>query len=459
MGTINIVGTYIGYNSTLKLRHQFVIEDKPRVQNRAINFTGTVRTCGVGGTYTTLTSAYNASASGDIIQLTDNTTITLSSETGGYLLLNTTGKRILIRGNANDITKCIIQQNIANSFGIRMRDCADLVLQDLTITSNQNNPFVSIDGGYTNRNFVYKNCIVDAVLPISFGGTTTTDSKWIEINNCELNCSNLFNLINGINGINDTILISNSIINSSSNSVNVFEKNKGKICCYDNTFNQSASTYIMKFGTDMEVPTDILGLVDVRNNKINYTNSFYGHAILLGRGTDNVYCVNNIINIPLVNNSLAIGIVNKTTSSIKGNSIIKGNYVNAPRPYYIKGAQNTITQNNSFIANIDTWEAFGFVNPVNIDGSKISLGNKITYNNFVGGFFGINVYNGGASEIEDTTIKGCLINNNHYYFTQNYLFKGSTSTQFSFQDRSSYWQNNNEINSNLISKSKLPIKI
>lgn len=456
---INAIGIFIGESNILKLRHQFIIEDRPRIQNRTINFTGTVRTCGIGGTYSTLTAAYNASLSGDIIQITDNTTIILSSEASGYLLLNTAGKRILIRGNATDRTKCTIQQNAAASFGIRMRDCGELVLQDLTVISNQNNGLVNIDAGYANRFFTYKNCIINANYPVTFGGSQSTDTKWMEISNCLLNCYSAYNLVSSLNGVNDTIIITNSTINSSRNTIRTTDRTLGTTCIYDCTFNQNYSDIILFHGLDIDAPTSVSGNIDIRNNKLNYINSTFSHSVLLGRGTDNVYFVNNIINNTAINNSLAIGIANKTTSSTKGNCIIKGNYVYAPRPYYIKGAQNTIARNNSFICNLNAWEAFGYINPVNSDGSKISYGNEITNNNFVGGLYGINVYNGGASESEDVTIKGCLINSNHYYFTQNYLLKGSTNTQFSFQDRLNYWQNSNEINSNLISKSKLPIKI
>jgi len=78
-----------------KLEHNFIDETTTRKASSTFTFAGTVRTCGVGGTYATISAAYAACISGDIIQLADGIYDT-ALESGGYLLFNTALKDVLI---------------------------------------------------------------------------------------------------------------------------------------------------------------------------------------------------------------------------------------------------------------------------------------------------------------------------------------------------------------------------
>ena len=75
-------------------------------------------------------------------------TYDIENETGGYLLVNTSTKGVLIQGNANDNTAVVVRRTSAGSYIFRFRDCKECRLQNLTITNDQNGSWVENDSTY-----------------------------------------------------------------------------------------------------------------------------------------------------------------------------------------------------------------------------------------------------------------------------------------------------------------------
>ena len=170
-----------------------VIEDSARIPNQPYSYTGTVRTCGSGGTHATLTAAYAACVSGDIIQITSGSTLITGSEAGGYWLINT-AKSVLVRGDATNNASCVIEQNAANAFAIRLRINSGIVFKDLTIKTNQNTPCLYCDGDEANRNAIFDNVVFqqngtggNALWTNITNALTNTTTRWFEFKNCTFN--------------------------------------------------------------------------------------------------------------------------------------------------------------------------------------------------------------------------------------------------------------------------------
>lgn len=450
-----------------KLKHFFVNETLTRTANRTISFTGTIRYVGVGQTYSTISAAYAASTSGDIIQLVDGEYL-MNVETSGYLLLNTTNKRILIRGNASNRAAVILRQTSAVSYFLRLRYCGETVFQNLTIISDQNLRNIYIDGDYVNeRVLVFDNCDIQNS---SFGASSgilikaeiglDTNNKWIEFKNCNIqNSGGGLAFVLDISGINNQYLFTNNTFNISSGIGFILPNGTlAKVSMYSNQIEMDVDAIALQFGADTAIPTQTIGLIDLRSNTVRYLNNHYQHGLLLGRGVVNRYVVNNQIYVNAINNPLALGIVDKTIASQLTNSILKGNYVEAPRPYYIKGGKNNTVQYNSFISNDSHWEGFGFTNYKNGADEVLSQTNDVRYNNIIGNTYGIYLYPS-TDESQDvvTTVKTNNINNNKYYFSTNYLYDGLGAQQIIFNNRSTFWDN--DVNSSVLSLSKLPIQL
>lgn len=436
-----------------------VVEPVARTANASYSYTGTVRTVGSGKAYATLTAAYAAASSGDIIEVYG--TINLNSEAGGYWLINT-AKSVLVRGSTSNASDTVLSQGAAVSFAVRVRVNSGIVFKDLTITTNQNVACIYNDADEANRNMIcdnvrfIQNGAGASSKFIDPSGVNTSQTRYFEFKNC------YFERLSGtaipLNIIlpspNNTFLFTGCYFNNSGTSIfRVHQTFDGNIIFYDCNFLQRSSDIACQFGYDTTIPTATIGLVDFRGNITTFINGASQHGLLIGRGTDNVYCFNNEMYMYSVNDSSSIGIVVKTTSSSVGNSLIEGDFCYAPRPFYIKGGSNVTIRNNVFVSNNGNWEAFGFANHKIGADEVLSRYNVITNNVFVSSFqSAIYIYNDATAETPDVSFKTCTLSGNRYYMpADKYLYNAVSSTQYMWGNKNVFWAGTgNEITSSKI---------
>lgn len=460
--SINRFKVHIGSNVNQIPYVYRVTEVKDRVSNEDISYSGTVRMVGIGQTYSTISAAYAAASNGDIIQLIDGT-YDLASETSSYLLINTAGKGVLIRGNSSDNTAVKLTCASAASYGIRLRNSGQMTFQDLTIEGTGSAYPIYMDAIYEARWIKFKNCIITKTTTANFlfyrvSTTTDTNTIHIEFENCVLNQNtNAETILYTNSGINETLLITGCTINqlSTSSSYKAIKYNsshKGKIVIYDSVVRSSNSAIIIQIGEDGEVPTNSVLSTDLRNNTVEYTSTSIGHAVLIGRGVTNGYIINNDITVPESSDSVAFGVVIKSTNSEYGYLYFAGNKIIAPRPMYVKGGMYNLMRYNTIIANYSNYGTFGINNP---DDSLLSSFNHLKFNTILGKTYSINCLAGAATEDEDETIKAWQIDNNNYQFDAgNWLIKANLD-EVSFADKTTFYGNGNDQNSKLLASNEL----
>jgi len=224
---------------------------------------------------------------------------------------------------------------------------------------------------------------------------------------------------------------------------------------YGNTINMSGDTKAVQVGTD-GVASNTIPQFDFRENRIVYAAGCYEHALLLGGGVTTALILNNYIYMPANANSLALGIVVKTIPATLGLVKIYGNYVYAPRPIYLKGASKNDIKYNSCICNQTGYAPFEYANVLS-GSSYLSSLNNIENNNLIGLEYGIILYDGGASEEENITIKTCTFKDNKFYFTTYYL--KDVAINYTWANRATFWASTNEVDSVLLLESNLPIRL
>lgn len=434
------------YNAMPNISHVYVDDSEyARYESMSYDdiYTGNIITVGATGDYATITEAYTAASSGDIIQLQDGTYLT-TDEAGGFLLLNDTGKRVLIRGNSADNTACSITQNAAGTYTMFLNSTGMVVFEDLTIESDQNNIMILINGNVDDRNFIFKNCILEQT---SSGSTSrimnffdsNTYTKHFEFNECTIiNRNGGFAISQNQGNEFSNYLFIGCEIESDFGTVLSFTSNfEGNVYIYNNTIKQTGGNYvIIQLGQDTADPPVNLNNIDIRDNKIIFENGYYQHALLLGRGTVKRKIINNYIFVTSEIMALAIGIVDKTVATQLTDSILYGNYVEAPRPYYIKGASYNDVRYNTFIGNTTDFEAFGYVNYIGGTPELLSRYNRVTDNRLISEYLVIKLYQeaGESVDVLDCA-KTSNINNNKTYRPSDYLFYDSTL--YNFEDTKS----------------------
>lgn len=441
-----------------------VIETKARTATQNQAYAGTVRA--VPGAYSTLTAAYTAAAHGDIIEIAPGT-YNLTAEAGGYWLVNTSTKGVLVRSSTGNAADVILAHN-GVSYGIRLRDCMAMQFEGITFqNSGTYAPFV-MEQAYACNFVKFKNCILNQTATGAVGVfnraslTSDTDVIYIGFENCTINSSGTVTPIQySASGINETLLLESCRISCTGLTGNNFvfdykSDHKGLCAVYDCTFTNSNEAYLCQLGADETVPTNTTFKIDFRNNYLSYTGSHYGHGLLLGRGTNKVYCVNNTVMIPAINNSLAIGIVIKTAATAVNDSYIAGNYVVAPRPFLVKGGQNNILKYNTGVTNYPSvW--FG-LDISNAEATRIASGNIVRFNNFYGGLAAIATYDSSGYEDPEVTIRGWTMNNNRYFSTlgeSNWMNISTVNKAFSLAR--SIFQNNNDCYSKFVTSNSIVI--
>jgi hypothetical protein len=454
------------FNLIGKLIHQFVSEDRPRKENYDYDslFTGSIISV---TNVSELESAINTANSNDIIELADGT-YDVSNFASGYMLLNNQ-KNLQFRSVSNDFNLCQLINTVASGFGVvRLRNSGITVFKNISIIAS-----VELRHVFMNYEFSNRTVIFDGVyLENTFNNVNTslfelTDSvagitdKYVEFKDCIFyNQFSTYDILVQNQGINNEYLFDNCKCHT--NNVPFYYRNTalGKVYVYDCDFKSLANSgYIMGFGEDTNLPIYSNNSIDIRSNTANRADGTAGHGILLGRGLNDVYCVNNIIQGTNVEDSLNIGLVVKSTGLSLSDCIIKGNYINSYRPLYIKGGRYNDIQYNTASA-LGNLESLGFVNVLDEgQGEELSNDNRITNNNLIGGDYGINLREINASEDIVTTAKTCDIDNNKYYFTINYLRDGKNTLDIIFADKAVFWGNGNDDNSEVVSISQLPVEL
>lgn len=443
-----------------------VIEDTARTANSTYSYTGTVRTVGSGKTYSTLTAAYTAAATGDIIEVYG--TIDITAEAGGYWLINT-AKSVLVRGSTSNAADTVLSKvGGASGFGVRIRVNSGIVFKDLTFYTSHNAACFYNDADEANRNMICDNVRFIQINTgasatwMDLAGTAPTQTRYFEFKNC------YFEKLSGttipLNVIlpspNNTVLFTGCTFNVSGATMRVHQTFDGNFIMYDNTFLQNSSNVCVQFGYDTTIPTATIGLVDFRGNVIKFTNGYCQHGLLLGRGTDDVRCYNNEVYMYSCNDAAAIAYVLKTTSTNVGDSLIKGNFAYAPRPFYIKGGSKMTLSKNIGVGNYsdsNIWETLGFTNHKSGADEVLSRENVITDNTFVSKDHGIHVYNTGAAETDVVSFQSCTVDRNKYVITaENYLYSVGTTTNYLFGNRTAFWANQNDMNSTKINSAYIP---
>lgn len=439
---------------------QKIVEQKARVASQNIAYTGTVRMVGVGQTYTTLTAAYAAAANGDILQLIDGT-YDLAAESGGYWLINTNTKGVLVRGNASNNGAVILAQTSA-TYGIRMRDANSMTFENITFTSAQNysNGIINHEVYANNNYFKAKNCVFTNTntgtsarifnRAATIGSTTAIH---IEFERCTFNHSGTSSSPVAITttGVNEVLLFNKCTFNSSSITINYSSNNKGTLAVYDCSFMQNANVSGMLLGENTDVPVYTTARYDIRNNIFNAYSGFADHAILAGRGTDFIYCVNNTFHAPANDNGNNMALVIKSIASVVGNAYFAGNYMSSARPIYLKGAKNCIIKYNTMISNVPTWECLSVTNPAS---DLLCTGNIIIQNNFIGGDKAIKCYPSSGYDSAATSLKTCTLDNNRYYTSTDNWFVDD-ATNYTFANKYSIWTNYNDNYSSLVTSTTI----
>ncbi len=443
------LGIAIGANrSGITFQYLPVIESVARLANRTISFTGNVIECGPGKTYTTITAAYNAASSGDIIQLSDGIYST-NAEAGGYLLINTTGKRILIRGNANDNTACIIEQASAASYCTRLRDCGETIFQNLTIRTNQANAALYYDSAGYSRILVVDNCKIYTTNTAAGGSALGTISvaidsleRWIEIKNSEISgySGNTDAPIKSIlAGDKTTYLITDSTINGADTNAYTFNVIGGSTCkvhLYDSNFIQYGPNYNVKIGHDIAASAVNVGYIDIRSCTLDMKGDPV-HNLLIGRGTNQYYIVNNKIYNLDTDSTVNLGAVIKTVASNMADTYFAGNYVYAPIPIYIKGGKFNDIESNVAVSNRTDKYAIRLGNAIE-DVELLCESNDIKNNKFYSKHIQMQLLTAGASQTAKVGAAKGNINDNRY-FTELGEYLENDTVDVAFADRGTFW--------------------
>jgi hypothetical protein len=445
----------------------------PRKELSVLIFTGITRyvsTTGndandgltLGTTKKTITSAYNSASEGDIVQMLDGV-YDLSTEAGGYLLLNTTSKGVLIQGNALDNEAVILSQGSA-SFAMRFRDCGECKIKDVKLDFSGTGDKLYLDYGasFNNRTQIFENCKIVSVgnnkMFTYANGANVSDIINVNFNGCDFDSANTDLTLNLPLSANTFNLLFNScnIERSNEKAFEIDSSSRANLYVYDCNFDIQGDYMAIKIGTDTATPTVDSGFLDVRNSNVIYGSGFKQHGLLIGRGIKNAYVFNNLITMGSTTDTNAIGIVAKSTPSTIGDVLIYGNYCNAPRPFYIKGGSNNDVKYNSFISNNDIFGGIDFVNFLDGGTDILSSNNLIKFNNIISLKDSIKVYIAGTAEESDVTIQNNTFEDNKYYLTINYLTNGATA--YPWSDRQNFWDTDKDVNSALLQDFHIPVR-
>jgi hypothetical protein len=407
--------------------HYYVAEDQPRVASHATIYAGSVRMVGIGQTYSTITAAISASVSGDIIQLIDGT-YDMNNEPNNYLLWDALTKNLLLRGNVTDSSKVIIKQSGSSNFLIRLYKTGDIRIESLTLQGSKNLANIYTDFNSASMYHKFKNCIftnsnsgAQAGFYASPNYLLSALSSQIEFENCyfsKLNsASQLFAFTNC--GINYQLLFINCqwLTSALTIPLSVQPPNLMKIALYNCYITQMSNQIALYLGFDGTPAASNLGKIDMRYNVISLSSGIEQHTVLLGRGCDECYIINNQFNVLKGDSSLNIGLVVKVISSDVSKSIIAGNMITAARSMLTKGGSNVTYRYNTFKSIRDSSYAAGFQSDNYYDGSSVieSKENIVSDNNIIGKNVALLTGSDALVPLAKESIQACFFDRNFYY--------------------------------------------
>lgn len=407
----------------------------------------------------TISAAITIVQSGGVIQLLDGT-YDMGEEAGGYLL-NNSAKSFKIIGNLINPSSVILEQNNTAVAAIRYRNSGNAELAYLKITATSNAPLIYHDANYAIFNFHFNNVIFehsgtgDAARWYRIAGGNVSDlvERHICFNECQFISSN-FSVVNATMlsnvGVNTHFLFNACNFEANSSAI-FYAKSKANLYAYNNSILIEGNRVAIQCGEDTAIPSYNVGNIDLRSNDIRYSSGHCSHGILLGRGTQKVYCINNIIKIEETTDDAAIGIVVKTIAEEVGESIINGNYIEAPRTLYVKGGAKNSIQYNSLVNNYVNGFGLEIANPLE-EIQLYSTENIFTQNNVISKMSSIRMY---GSTVKASMLSWTIDNNNFY--DKNYYYVNDNSAITAWVDKSLFWDK--DANSSLISIVRLPIYI
>jgi len=432
-----------------------VVEDRDRRQQADWTFDGTIRTVGPNGTYSTITAAVTAAASGDILQLEDGI-FDLDNESAGYLFFNAVSKNLLIRGNASDRSAVVLtQSNMSALFLIRITGGNyQFRFQDLTITSARSGPCIRTQTPTAAMGLSFVNCVIDNTSATISNETcvlqVSAHANYYEFIDCEVHSNDADEsapiLMDPVTNVQQAagdhvLFLSNSILHGKLNCGDT----SAEVTMYDTRIIEQFvdAPLLFSFSTDGGNPSNTTGKVDVRSCTIKYENGFSGHAVLLGVGAKDVYFVNNTIEIPSVANSAAIGMVMKCVAENLNDIMIGGNNVTAPRPWYIKGGRKMRIIKNQGTCN---WPGatygycFEIQNPNNGVTLYESIENVVTNNRFTGTRAAFRFTSEAGAQLGSDSAKLNTFNNNIYIVGEDsYIESDGDPAEITWEDRASFW--------------------
>ena len=412
-----------------KKNHKFVAETISRVSESSYTYTGSEVTVGSGGTYSTLSAAITGISTGQVIRFLDGTYLS-TSEPSGYFLINDSTKSYKVTGNPNDRTSVVLSCPTLQTYLLRVRLANNVTFENLTIDVGSLMFALTINMSIVAGspvNVKFKNCVIKSSAPsvsaynlIEFNGNPLENGNF-EFVDCEFQT-------NG--NINSSVFVVVDLTNAEMTSYNlpIFFKRcnfKGivnvignlKLIMYDCYQNIDLNTVAFKIGTDSAVTAYTLSNLDIRGCRFIRGENSNQHGVLLSRGVNFVVFQNNYIYKSGSDNNSNIGLVIKSIAASHGDVDISGNFIEYPRPLYLKGAKKCLVHNNTTYSNFDnSIIASGFgveLNSALEESSLFVSENNIYKNNFIGKDSAI-----GISTLTTQTILNILTTN--YFYDNQY---------------------------------------
>ena len=428
----------------------FVTEDRARLTpiNDSVSYTGNVLTVGGAGTYDTITAAYAAASNGDIIDILND--LDMNNEAGNYLLINTV-KNVLIRGNGFTLSS-----TSGGTYVVRVRTTGTLKFSDIAISSTSNINAFYMDSGLfvSNSTSIFENCDIKNTHTNALCYTVklhgATNAQGIE-------------LINTTVRADFGLAISPTDVNPSSylylDNTNIFVNTTTALCyvnitpvknyIYDSKMFLNLAAPVCQIGEDTDTPSDNY-FVDIRGTEFGFLNGKVQHGLLIGRGVNDQYCINNISNGFKTTNTSSIGFVIKSIGVELADCVFKGNYSKSLKPFYIKGGQYNDVQynvgvNNSFVSLVSS--ALHLTNSE----EEISLNsnnNNITNNKLYGVEQTLLLNAAVGTEDIEITANTCTFDYNTYYTQNRDVWARSKGVDITFANKATLWTGFNDVNSN-----------
>ena len=411
----------------------------------------------------TVTAAYALCSAGDIISCVAGIYL-MSAESGvwGYLMFNAAEKDVLVKSNSG-LLDVVFDQPTTGGYCVRKHATVSMTFKNIIMQTALNiTTFMETTVGDNSRT-IFDNCSLINTYegPLAACYSTTdvdTLTKWIEFKGCSIISSGTSStpVAMALRGTGVTYIYTNTLIKGNKKRVIASANTmKGQEIYYDCKFEASANDYIAIFGNDAATFTNNHGLIDIRGCTAEYLDGAYGHAFLFGRGTSDVYCVNNKAICNNTSNATNIGFVIKTVATTQANAVFKGNWATSARPFLLKGAVNCDVQFNSFICNDSVYYPFAVTN----DNQEVECncsGNKVENNSFYAPDLVISLLSN-TTVTAKTSALTFTIDFNKYEINSGY-YLNDVSGILAWADKATFWGNDFDLNSSYTTGVSQPVQ-